>query len=148
MAARDPSMIRILIADDHSQTRKQIRQLLENHDGWQVVAEGSDGHEAILHTKAHDPHIVLLDIQMPKMNGFEATRQILETFPRMLILIISFHDGTYFAQTPPPSKGIFGAGAPCKRAGRRHRVNFEWRFALSRQHGVARRKLNCFLVIT
>jgi len=92
-------MIRILIADDHSQTRKQIRQLLENHDGWQVVAEGSDGHEAILHTKAHDPHIVLLDIQMPKMNGFEATRQILETFPRMLILIISFHDGPYFAET-------------------------------------------------
>jgi DNA-binding NarL/FixJ family response regulator len=58
-------VIRILIVDDHLQTRKQIRQLLENHDGWQVVAEGSDGHEAILHAKTHDPHIVLLDIQMP-----------------------------------------------------------------------------------
>jgi two-component system response regulator DegU len=92
-------MIRILIVDDHPLTRKQIRQLLEDHEGWQVVAEGSDGHEAILHTKTHDPHIVLLDIQMPKMDGFEATRQILKTFPRMLILIISFHDGAYFAET-------------------------------------------------
>jgi two-component system response regulator DegU len=91
-------MVRILIVDDHPLTRKVIRELLENHDGWQVVAEGSDGHEAILHTKTHEPHIVLLDIQMPKMDGFEATRQILKAFPRMLILIISFHDGAYFAE--------------------------------------------------
>jgi len=91
-------MIRILIVDDHLMTRKVIRELLENHDGWQVIAEGSDGHEAILHTKTHDPHIVLLDIQMPNMGGFEATRQILEMFPRMLILIISTHDGPYFAK--------------------------------------------------
>ncbi len=92
-------MVRILIVDDHSQTRKLIRELLENHDGWQVVAEGSDGHEAVQHAKTHEPNIILLDIQMPKMDGFEAARQILGTSPRMLILIISVHDGAYFAET-------------------------------------------------
>jgi two-component system response regulator DegU len=91
-------MIRIVIVDDHTQTRKLIRQLLEKREDWQVVAEGSDGHEAIQHTRTHEPHIVLLDIQMPRMDGFEATRQILKESPRVLILIISIHDGPYFAE--------------------------------------------------
>jgi two-component system, NarL family, response regulator DegU len=92
-------MIRILIVDDHIQTRSMIRELLERRGDWKVVAEGSDGEEAVQHAKKHEPDIILLDIQMPKMNGFEATRQILETFPQMLILIISIHDGSYVAHT-------------------------------------------------
>jgi DNA-binding NarL/FixJ family response regulator len=91
-------MIRIIVVDDHIPTRTLIRQLLEQCEGWQVVAEGSDGQEAILHTKTYEPHIILLDIQMPKMGGFEATREILKAFPRILILILSTHDGPYFAE--------------------------------------------------
>jgi CheY-like chemotaxis protein len=105
---RNFDMIRIIVVDDHIPTRKLIRQLLEQHENWKVVAERSDGHEAIEHAKKHEPHVVILDIQMPKTDGFEATRQILKTFPPMQILIISIHDGSHFAEasTSASAKGF------------------------------------------
>ncbi len=91
-------MIRIVLVDDHIPTRNLIRELLSKRDGWQVVAEASDGQQAVQHAKTHQPHLVLLDLQMPFMDGFEADPYIFPAFPQMLILIMSIHDDHQFAE--------------------------------------------------
>ena len=69
-------MIRILLADDQSLIRSGIRSLLDAEDDLRVVAEAADGQEALALTVEHRPDIVLMDIQMPVLDGLEATRQI------------------------------------------------------------------------
>jgi DNA-binding NarL/FixJ family response regulator len=69
-------LIRILLADDQSLIRSGIRSLLDAEDDLHVVAEAADGQEALALTVEHRPDIVLMDIQMPVLDGLEATRQI------------------------------------------------------------------------
>ena len=69
-------MIRILLADDQSLIRSGIRSLLEAEDDIEVVAEAADGRRAVALAAEHRPDIVLMDIQMPVLDGIEATRQI------------------------------------------------------------------------
>ena len=69
-------MIRILLADDQSLIRSGIRSLLDAEDDIEVVAEAADGRQAVTLAAEHRPDIVLMDIQMPVLDGIEATRQI------------------------------------------------------------------------
>jgi len=85
-------MLRILIADDHEVARKGIRALLENHPGWEVCVEAKDGRDAVELAASTKPHLVLLDIGMPNLNGLEAARQILAASPDVAILILTMHD--------------------------------------------------------
>lgn len=85
-------MLRILIADDHELARSGIRALLENHPGWEVCAEAKDGRDAVELAASTKPHLVLLDIGMPNLNGLEAARQILSVNPGVAILILTMHD--------------------------------------------------------
>lgn len=85
-------MLRILIADDHELARRGIRSLLENHPGWEVCAEAKDGRDAVELAVATKPHLVLLDIGMPNLNGLEAARHILAAMPGVAILILTMHD--------------------------------------------------------
>ncbi len=85
-------MLRILIADDHELARRGIRALLENHPGWEVCAEAKDGRDAVELAVTSKPHLVLLDIGMPNLNGLEAARQILAAMPGVAILILTMHD--------------------------------------------------------
>jgi DNA-binding NarL/FixJ family response regulator len=85
-------MLRILIADDHEVARQGIRALLEAHSGWEVCAEARDGREAVELAASMNPHLILLDIGMPNLNGLEAARQILASFPEIPILILTMHD--------------------------------------------------------
>lgn len=85
-------MLQILIADDHEVARRGIRALLENHPGWEVCAEAKDGREAVELASKVKPDVTLLDIGMPNLNGLEATRQILASFPEMPILILTMQD--------------------------------------------------------
>ena len=85
-------MLRILIADDHEVARQGIRALLEAHTGWEVCAEARDGREAVELASSTNPHLILLDIGMPNLNGLEAARQILASSPEMPILILTMHD--------------------------------------------------------
>ena len=85
-------MLRILIADDHEVARQGIRALLEAHSGWEVCAEAKDGREAVELATSMNPHLILLDIGMPNLNGLEAARQILASFPDIPILILTMHD--------------------------------------------------------
>jgi len=84
--------IRILVADDHTVVRKGLRSILESRAGWQVCAEASSGREAIELTLQHQPEIVVMDINMPDLNGLDATRQICKALPKMPVLILSAHD--------------------------------------------------------
>ena len=83
--------IRILLADDHVVMRRGLRLLLETQAGFSVVAEASDGHEAVEKAQAAAPEVVVLDIAMPKLNGVEAAQRIHEMLPRAAILILSMH---------------------------------------------------------
>jgi two-component system response regulator NreC len=91
--------LRIVLADDHTLFRQGLRRVLEEQPGWHVVAEASDGAEAVRLTLEWEPQIVILDIAMPRLNGVEATRQIGRRLPDVRILIVSMYsDDLYITQ--------------------------------------------------
>jgi DNA-binding NarL/FixJ family response regulator len=91
-------MARFLVVDDHAFARKFIRDLIEGESGWEVCGEAVDGQEAVEQFKLLKPDLIILDIQMPLMNGFQATREILLVAPKMKVLIISFEESTHFSR--------------------------------------------------
>jgi len=74
--------LRLLIADDHEIFRAGLRGLLEAQPGWQVVAEATNGREAVAKAAETRPDVALLDIGMPVLNGLEAAHEILESGAR------------------------------------------------------------------
>jgi DNA-binding NarL/FixJ family response regulator len=84
--------IRILLVDDHRLFREGVRKILEMHSGFIVVGECGDGQEAVAMARNLRPDIVLMDINMPSLNGVEATSAILEASPESRIIILSIHD--------------------------------------------------------
>jgi two-component system, NarL family, response regulator NreC len=85
------NVIRILVADDHTVVRKGLCLLLESHPGFKVVAEASNGREAVTLAEAHQPDVAVLDVAMPQLNGIEAARQISEKLPQTAIVFLSMH---------------------------------------------------------
>lgn len=83
--------IRILLADDHTLVRAGIRTLLESLEGIQVVAEASDGRDALRLMKTHHPDVVLMDIAMKGLNGLEAAARAAREFPYVRVIILSMH---------------------------------------------------------
>lgn len=83
--------IRILLADDHTVMRRGLRLLLENQAGFTVVAEASDGRQAVEQAEATRPDVVVLDIAMPNLNGIEAAQRISASCARTAIVILSMH---------------------------------------------------------
>jgi DNA-binding NarL/FixJ family response regulator len=83
--------IRVLLADDHALVRAGIRLLLEKLPDIEVIAEASDGREAIRLVEKHEPHVLLTDIAMPVLNGLEVTRLLARTFPKVRVLILSMY---------------------------------------------------------
>jgi DNA-binding NarL/FixJ family response regulator len=86
------SRLRVLLADDHELVRRGIRGLLNTKRKWRVVGEAGDGVEAVEKAKKLKPDIVILDIDMPKMNGLEATPRIREAVPHAKIVILTLHE--------------------------------------------------------
>ena len=89
--------LRILIADDHELIRRGVRTLLEAEPGWNVVAEASDGQEALEKAKETKPEIVVLDIGMPRLSGLEAARRLKRILPEAKVLILTMHDSERLA---------------------------------------------------
>jgi DNA-binding NarL/FixJ family response regulator len=83
--------LRVLVADDHGLARKGVRALLEEQPGWEIVAEASNGREAVEKAKLLQPDVTILDLSMPELNGLEAAREILKRVPTK-ILILTIHE--------------------------------------------------------
>jgi NarL family two-component system response regulator LiaR len=84
--------ITILLADDHVLLRQGTRELLEREEDLEVIGEAGDGEEAVRLAQGLHPHVVIMDIAMPKLNGIEATRKIKENQPDTAVLILSAYD--------------------------------------------------------
>jgi DNA-binding NarL/FixJ family response regulator len=80
---------RILIADDHSLVRKVLKTTLENHSGWQVCAQATNGLEAVEKAAELRPDLIILDFSMPLMDGLQAARRILSASPGLPVLIFT-----------------------------------------------------------
>ncbi|HEX6893678.1 MAG TPA: response regulator transcription factor [Bryobacteraceae bacterium] len=83
--------IRILLADDHTVVRRGLRLLLERQPEFGVVAEASDGKQAVEAAEQSKPDVVVLDIAMPNLNGIEAAQRILSVSPNTSIVVLSMH---------------------------------------------------------
>lgn len=83
--------IKVLLVDDHPVVRKGIHTWLTGMDTVEVVDEAVNGQEAVAKVKELSPDVVLMDVDMPKMNGLEATRAIRKDFPDTHVLILSGH---------------------------------------------------------
>ena len=82
-------MVRILIVDDHSPFRVQLKRLLESVEEWQVSGEAENGWEAIERHNSIQPHVTVMDFNMPQLNGLHASRAILRKCPDAAILMLT-----------------------------------------------------------
>jgi len=89
----DPSLIRILTVDDHPLLRKGIAALVNVESDMKLVAEASNGEEAIEKFRSCRPDVTLMDIQMPGLNGIETINQIQKEFPNARIIILTTYSG-------------------------------------------------------
>ncbi len=105
--------IRVLIADDHALFREGVRALLSATPDIEVVGEASDGETAINHVKSTLPDVILMDINMPRLNGIEATQLILTAHPNLGIIIVTMleDDASVFAAMKAGARGYILKGA-------------------------------------
>ena len=87
---------KILLADDHKIIRDGLRALIEKEQNMEVVAEACDGRTTVRKAKELMPHIIIIDISMPDLNGIEATRQIISNAPNSKIIALSMHSDRRF----------------------------------------------------
>jgi DNA-binding NarL/FixJ family response regulator len=88
-----PSMIRILAVDDHPLLRKGIAALVNAEPDMKLVAEASNGEEAVESFRQHRPDVTLMDLQLPGLNGIEAMNRILSEFPDARIIVLTTYTG-------------------------------------------------------
>ena len=100
-----PQPIRVLLADDHAVVRKGIREFLEEDPGISVVAEATNGQEALRLVAEHQPQVAVLDVQMPVLNGIDAARVLKVKFPQVKVVFITMH------ADPAYVRAAFEAGA-------------------------------------
>ena len=86
-------MIRILAVDDHALLRKGLAAVINAEPDMKLVAEASHGEEAIEEFRIHRPDVTLMDLQMPGLNGIEATNRILSEFPSARIIVLTTYNG-------------------------------------------------------
>ena len=95
MSSGEKSTVRVLIADDHSVIRRGVRSLLLARSDVYVCAEAADGRDAIERALKHQPDLIILDLTMPVMGGFEAAKVLRKILPAVPILFYSMHDGEH-----------------------------------------------------
>ena len=106
-------MTTVLIADDHPLVLSGLRALLETIEGIEVVGQAADGRDAVSLAVSLQPDVVVMDLQMPELDGVEATRQIAERLPGSAVLVLTMHDddASVFAAMRAGARGYLLKGA-------------------------------------
>ena len=91
-------LVRILVVDDNPAVRHYLRGLLEQRSTWWVCDEAPTGGEALQRVKEHPPDMILLDFQMPDVNGIDVARQVSHLFPEIPILMVTIHLSNQLAE--------------------------------------------------
>jgi DNA-binding NarL/FixJ family response regulator len=89
--------IRVLVADDHALVRAGIRALAEQIDGVEVIGETGNGRDALILVAEHRPDIVLLDLTMPELNGFDVLERVGRDYPEVSVIILTVHEAEEYA---------------------------------------------------
>ena len=105
-------MVRVLIVDDQEPFRMAARMVVEASDGFEVAGESETGEDSVEKARELDPDLVLMDVNLPGINGLEATRQILSGSDRVVVLLVS----TYEADEYAPRAAECGAAAYIPKA--------------------------------
>ena len=98
--------ITVLLAEDHTIVREGFRKMLELENDFEVVGEAQEGREAVALAKKLRPAVVLMDIAMPKLNGLEATRQLLKALPAIKVVILSAHSDDAYVKNATESGAV------------------------------------------
>lgn len=93
-----PLKTSIIIIDDHQLFREGVKRILDFESSFEVVAEGDDGSEAMGLVEKYRPDVVIMDINMPTMNGVEATKVLINRYPDTKVIILSIHDDENYVQ--------------------------------------------------
>ena len=86
------SLLRIMLADDHRLVRSGLSNLLAAQPGWAVTGEADDGQQLLVLVDAAPPDVVVLDLNMPRLNGIETTRRLKADHPDVRVVVLSMHD--------------------------------------------------------
>ena len=89
--------VRVLIVDDQEPFRMAARMVVEATDGFEVIGESETGEDAVRHAQELNPDLVLMDVNLPGINGLDATRQILQESDRVIILLLSTYEEAEYA---------------------------------------------------
>ena len=103
-------MVRILVVDDNPAVRRYMRAILEQQASWRVCGEARTGAEALQQVLASPPDLIVLDYQMPDINGVDVAKQISEMFPKIPILMVTLHLSRQLADAARQA-GVRGACA-------------------------------------
>lgn len=106
--------IRVLLADDHQTVREGLARLLEREPRLQIVGEVGDGAQVIEAVRRFQPQVVVMDVNMPKMNGIEATRKLKAEFPDVRVIGLSLHEASDMAEAmlEAGAENYFSKGGP------------------------------------
>lgn len=88
-------ILRVLLVDDHVMVRQELKSILSAYNDIVVIGEAADGHEAVDQTQTHRPDVVIMDVNMPKLDGVEATKRIKRRFPSTTVVGLSVQGGAH-----------------------------------------------------
>lgn len=113
MLTTDDDRIAVVIADDHPVVRHGLSALIDSLPGFAVIGEATDGEQAVRQARALRPDVVVMDVQMPGVDGLEATRRITESVPGTAVLVLTMYadDDTVFAAMRAGARGYLLKGA-------------------------------------